>query len=75
MGSQSVVVNMALADVRCEIRGQLAHRAEEPERRIYEPVSLSNTPRTGHVRITTLPKPDTIDDVFERIETQLGQLG
>ena len=41
MASQPVAVSGALADVRYEIRGQLAHRAEELEKRGYEVVSLN----------------------------------
>ena len=41
---------------------------------LVAPGSSFNTPYTDHFRITTLPDPDTIEDVFGRIEALLGQL-
>lgn len=40
---------------------------------LVAPGSSFNTPYTDHFRITTLPDPDTIDDVFTRIEDLLEQ--
>ena len=41
---------------------------------LVAPGSSFNTPYTDHFRITTLPDPDTIADVFQRIDDLLGQL-
>ena len=41
---------------------------------LVAPGSSFNTPYSDHFRITTLPDPDTIADVFERIDDLLGQL-
>lgn len=40
---------------------------------LVAPGSSFNTPYSDHFRITTLPDPDTIKDVFSRIETLLQQ--
>ena len=40
---------------------------------LVAPGSSFNTPYSDHFRITTLPDPDTIKDVFNRIETLLQQ--
>ena len=40
---------------------------------LVAPGSSFNTPYTDHFRITTLPDPDVIRDVFARIESQLSQ--
>ena len=53
---------------------QCALELLEHQHVLVAPGSSFNTPYTDHFRITTLPDPDTIDDVFERIETLLGQL-
>ena len=53
---------------------QFALELLEHQHVLVAPGSSFNTPYTDHFRITTLPDPDTIDDVFERIETLLGQL-
>ncbi len=65
----------ALQDVRYEIRGQLAHHALELENYhvLVAPGSSFNTPYTDHFRITTLPDTDTLDIVFDRIESCLAQ--
>jgi alanine-synthesizing transaminase len=41
---------------------------------LVAPGSSFNTPYTDHFRITTLPDPDTIAAVFQRIDDLLGQL-
>ena len=41
---------------------------------LVAPGSSFNTPYSDHFRITTLPDPDTIADVFYRIDDLLGQL-
>jgi alanine-synthesizing transaminase len=41
MGKSPIAISSALADVRYEIRGQLANRAQELEKRGYEIVSLN----------------------------------
>ncbi len=40
---------------------------------LVAPGSSFNTPYSDHFRITTLPDPDTIRDIFERIEALLDQ--
>jgi alanine-synthesizing transaminase len=40
---------------------------------LVAPGSSFNTPYTDHFRVTTLPDPETIDLVFDRIETCLAQ--
>jgi len=40
---------------------------------LVAPGSSFNTPYSDHFRITTLPNPDIIKDVFSRIEALLGQ--
>jgi len=40
---------------------------------LVAPGSSFNTPYSDHFRITTLPDPDVINDVFARIDTLLGQ--
>ena len=40
---------------------------------LVAPGSSFNTPYTDHFRITTLPDTDTINIVFDRIESLLGQ--
>jgi alanine-synthesizing transaminase len=40
---------------------------------LVAPGSSFNTPYSNHFRITTLPDPDIIGDVFSRIESQLEQ--
>ena len=40
---------------------------------LVAPGSSFNTAYTNHFRITTLPDPDTVNDVFERIEALLDQ--
>jgi alanine-synthesizing transaminase len=40
---------------------------------LVAPGSSFNTPYTDHFRITTLPDPDTLHVVFDRIEACLGQ--
>ena len=76
--STAIKTSGVLDDVKYEIRGQLARRAVEMEKRGYEhvlvtPGSSFNTPYSDHFRITTLPDPDVIRDVFSRIESVLGQ--
>jgi alanine-synthesizing transaminase len=57
-----------LQDVRYEIRGRLAnHHA------LVAPGSSFNTPYTDHFRITTLPDTETLNIVFDRIDTCLAQ--
>ena len=40
---------------------------------LVAPGSSFNTPYTDHFRITTLPDTDTLDIVFDRIESLLEQ--
>ncbi len=40
---------------------------------LVAPGSSFNTPYSDHFRITTLPDPDVINDVFSRINTLLAQ--
>ena len=40
---------------------------------LVAPGSSFNTPYSNYFRITTLPEPDALQDVFERIEDQLAQ--
>lgn len=40
---------------------------------LVAPGSSFNTPYTNHFRITTLPDPDTVHEVFSRIDSLLGQ--
>ena len=40
---------------------------------LVAPGSSFNTPYTDHFRITTLPDPETLHVVFDRIEACLGQ--
>jgi len=40
---------------------------------LVAPGSSFNTPYSDHFRITTLPDPELIKDVFSRIETLLEQ--
>jgi alanine-synthesizing transaminase len=41
---------------------------------LVAPGSSFNTPYTDHFRITTLPDPDTISEVFSRINSLLEQV-
>jgi len=68
----------ALLNVRYEIRGQLADRAFAPDllehhHVLVAPGSSFNTPYSDHFRITTLPDPDTLNVVFDRIHACLEQ--
>ncbi len=40
---------------------------------LVAPGSSFNTPYTNHFRVTTLPDPDTLNDVFDRIDDLLDQ--
>ena len=40
---------------------------------LVAPGTSFNTPYADHFRITTLPDPDTIHEVFERIDSLLSQ--
>ncbi len=40
---------------------------------LVAPGTSFNTPYANHFRITTLPDPDTIHQVFERIDSLLSQ--
>ena len=58
--------------------GQLDDRAFakkllEEQHVLVAPGSSFNTPYSDHFRITTLPNPDTINTVFDRIDALLEQ--
>lgn len=71
MAEHVIQTNNTLADVKYEIRGQLAHRAYELEKRGYEILSL-NIGNPGLSGFRT-PGPEVIMDVFSRIESLLEQ--
>ncbi len=52
---------------------QFAVELLENKHVLVAPGSSFNTPYTDHFRITTLPDPDVINDVFVRIEALLEQ--
>lgn len=52
---------------------QFALRLLEDKHVLVAPGSSFNTPYTDHFRITTLPDPETLRDVFGRIEELLNQ--
>ncbi len=41
---------------------------------LVAPGSSFNTPYSNYFRITTLPEPDVLHDVFHRIDELLGQI-
>ncbi len=50
-----------------------AQKLLEEQHVLVAPGSSFNTPYSDHFRITTLPNPETINTVFDRIETLLEQ--
>ncbi len=52
---------------------QFALQLLEHKHVLVAPGTSFNTPYTDHFRITTLPDPDTIHEVFDRIESLLSQ--
>jgi alanine-synthesizing transaminase len=52
---------------------EFALRLLEHKRVLVAPGTSFNTPYSNHFRITTLPDPDTIHDVFSRIDALLSQ--
>ncbi|MDZ7643661.1 MAG: hypothetical protein U5K76_05140 [Woeseiaceae bacterium] len=74
MSSKPVDISRTLCGVKYEIRGQLANRAQELEKRGYEIISLNigNPGLFGFRRITTLPDDDVLREVFERVDGLLA---
>jgi alanine-synthesizing transaminase len=56
-----------------EVLQRLAALAAEHEHVLVAPGSSFNTPYTDHFRITTLPDNDTLNIVFDRIDSLLEQ--
>ena len=76
--TKRIEASASLRDVKYEIRGQLDDRAFaqkllEEQHVLVAPGSSFNTPYSDHFRITTLPNPETIKPVFERIDSLLEQ--
>ena len=53
--------------------GAFAEQLLEDKHVLVAPGSSFNTPYTDHFRINTLPDTNTLDDVFDRIDSLLEQ--